>query len=87
HSKDQFAQGKMTHSGSDKSSVKQRADRAGYKWKSIGENVAHNQKNEYEVTQAWWDSPGHRKNMMNGKFVNVGFGYYKGYWTEVLGTK
>jgi uncharacterized protein YkwD len=86
HSKDQAKQGKMTHVGSDSSDVEVRADRAGYKWKSVAENIAYNQKSEQEVTQAWWDSPGHRANMLSDKYENVGFGYYQGYWTEDFGT-
>ncbi|KXN66551.1 SCP-domain-containing protein [Conidiobolus coronatus NRRL 28638] len=86
HSKDQAKQGKMTHEGSDSSDVESRADSAGYRWRSIAENVAYNQKSELEVTQAWMNSPGHRANMLSDKYDNVGFGYYQGYWTEDFGT-
>lgn len=42
-----------------------------------GENIAKGHISEEEVVKAWMDSPGHRKNILNGKFTNAGFGYAK----------
>ena len=56
--------------------------------KAKGENLAKGQKNCEEVTDAWYASPGHRKNMLRKNFKKVGIaGYtYKGvtYWAEVF---
>src|SRR5262245_5788290 len=42
HSLDQAAHSSMTHTGSDGSTLKQRAERSGYTgWTSLGENVAY----------------------------------------------
>jgi uncharacterized protein YkwD len=40
----------------------------------VGENIAWNQKDEYEVTKAWMNSKGHRENILNRNFTLVGFG-------------
>lgn len=42
-------------------------------WSSTGENVANGFTVE-TVTQEWYDSPGHRANMLNPKFTDIGVG-------------
>lgn len=42
-------------------------------WLSTGENVANGFTVE-TVTKAWYDSPGHRANMLNPKFTDIGVG-------------
>lgn len=56
----------------------------------VGENIAYNQKDEFEVTQAWMSSVGHRGNILNRSFRRIGFGMSRGvgngaYWTAVFG--
>ncbi len=55
----------------------------GYEYLSIGENLALGYfKNNQELVTAWMNSPGHRANILNSKFteigVAVGKGFYKG---------
>lgn len=56
--------------------------RAGYQFVDAGENLAVNFSDSNDVNQAWLDSPGHRANIMNGKFTEIGIaaakGMYKG---------
>ncbi|MCR4955856.1 MAG: bacterial Ig-like domain-containing protein [Lachnospiraceae bacterium] len=54
-----------------------------------GENIAMGQKTATRVTGAWYNSKGHRKNMLSKKFVHMGVGYYylsssewKYHWTQ-----
>lgn len=44
-------------------------------WSYVGENIAKNQNNEYEVVEAWMNSKGHRENIRNLGFTHVGFGF------------
>ncbi len=68
--------------------------RAGYQFSSAGENLAINFVDSDDVNRAWMDSPGHRANIMNGKFTEVGIaavtGTYKGrktiYVVQLFGT-
>lgn len=56
--------------------------RAGYEFVHAGENLAVNFVDSEDVEQAWMDSPGHRANILNGNFTEVGIaavpGTYKG---------
>lgn len=53
----------------------------GYSWNSAGENIAAGYTSAEAVYVAWWKSnTGHRANMYNSAFREIGNGYY--YWTS-----
>lgn len=68
--------------------------RAGYEFVDAGENLAVNFADSDDVNEAWLDSPGHRANIMNGEFTEIGIaavrGTYKGkktvYVVQLFGT-
>ncbi|MFF5179741.1 CAP domain-containing protein [Micromonospora sp. NPDC000316] len=86
HSQDQADHRSMSHTGSDGSDVGQRLDRAGYAWRTYGENVAYNQPTPEAVMDAWMNSPGHRANILNCAFTEIGVGRADTgdgpYWTQ-----
>lgn len=89
HSQDQADHKKMSHDGSDGSDVGARLDRAGYAWRAYGENVAWNQQSPAAVMDAWMNSPGHRANILNCSFTEIGVGVARSngpYWTQDFGT-
>ncbi|KAB1902641.1 CAP domain-containing protein, partial [Micromonospora sp. AMSO31t] len=89
HSQDQADNKKMSHDGSDGSDVGDRLDRVGYAWRSYGENVAWNQQSPAAVMDAWMNSPGHRANILNCSFTEIGVGVARSngpYWTQDFGT-
>jgi len=49
-----------------------------YRFVAAGENLAVNFVNSDDVTNAWMDSPGHRKNILNGNFTEIGIATAKG---------
>ncbi|OGL78708.1 hypothetical protein A3J43_02160 [Candidatus Uhrbacteria bacterium RIFCSPHIGHO2_12_FULL_54_23] len=52
---------------------------AGYAYITIGENLAlGNYENDAVLVQAWMDSPGHRENILNGRFTEIGVAVVKG---------
>lgn len=52
---------------------------AGYQYIVIGENLAlGNFKDDQALVQAWMDSPGHRENIMNPKFREIGIAVRQG---------
>ena len=78
------------------STMVQRVNQTGYQWTTLGENIAVGQPNPEEVVQAWMNSPGHRRNILNSQFTHMGLGYffknpdggkirYRHYWTQVFG--
>ena len=61
----------------------------GISYRTAGENIAKGQKTPQEVVTAWMNSEGHRKNILNPNFTNLGVGIakdYKGttYWTQMF---
>ncbi|RLP85284.1 hypothetical protein EAD89_24330 [Micromonospora sp. BL4] len=87
HSQDQADHQNMSHTGSDGSNAGARLDRVGYAWRTYGENVAWNQKNPAAVMDAWMNSSGHRANILNCAFTEIGVGIANSngpYWTQVF---
>ncbi|MFS1519261.1 CAP domain-containing protein [Bacillus sp. SCS-151] len=58
----------------------------GITYKSAGENIAYGQKTPQEVVNAWMNSDGHRKNILNSSFTHIGVGYVEqgNYWTQMF---
>ena len=55
------------------------AEDAGYKFIEIGENLAlGNFLNDETLVQAWMDSPGHRENILNSNYKEIGVAVLKG---------
>jgi uncharacterized YkwD family protein len=56
----------------------------GISYQTAGENIAQGQKTPEEVVQAWMNSQGHRENIMNPDYTNIGVGYVENgnYWTQ-----
>ncbi|MBL1084010.1 CAP domain-containing protein [Streptomyces actinomycinicus] len=88
HSADMSAHRNMSHTGSDGSSPGDRITGAGYTWSSYGENVAYGYTTAEQVMDAWMSSPGHRANILNCGFKEIGVGLAQpgSYWTQDFGT-
>jgi uncharacterized YkwD family protein/spore coat assembly protein SafA len=61
-------------------------------YSSAGENIAVGQTSPEQVVREWMNSPGHRKNILNGTYTHIGVGYAKGgsygtYWTQMFISK
>jgi uncharacterized YkwD family protein len=56
----------------------------GIEYSSAGENIAMGQPTPEEVVQAWMNSEGHRKNIMNSNYTHIGVGHVENghYWTQ-----
>lgn len=87
HSKDMAAHSNMSHTGSDGSDPGQRITRAGYSWTTYGENVAYGYSTPEQVMNGWMNSPGHRQNILNCAFKEIGVGLAQpnSYWTQAFG--
>ncbi|PSR16706.1 hypothetical protein C8255_16460 [filamentous cyanobacterium CCP3] len=88
HSQDMATSRRMSHTGSDGSTMRSRIDATQYRWSTIGENVAMGQPTAAAVMSAWMSSPGHRQNILNPAFTELGIGQANGggrlYWTQVF---
>lgn len=61
----------------------------GVHYSAAGENIAAGQRSPEEVMNSWLNSSGHRANILNKNFTELGVGYYEGgkygtYWTQLL---
>ncbi|MDQ0155535.1 SafA/ExsA family spore coat assembly protein [Robertmurraya andreesenii] len=61
----------------------------GLAYRSAGENIAAGQTTPQQVVQAWMNSPGHRANILNSSYTEIGVGYAAGgsqryYWTQMF---
>ena len=89
HSQDQADHKKMDHTGSDGSQPWDRVKAAGYSYRMVGENVAWNYQTPAAVMEGWMNSEGHRKNILNCSYTQIGVGVARSngpYWTQVFAT-
>ena len=58
----------------------------GISYRTAGENIAKGQASPAAVVNAWMSSPGHRANILNPAFTEIGVGYVADgrYWTQMF---
>mgnify|MGYP000966070924 FL=1 len=59
-------------------------DQYGISYKTAGENIAMGYTTPEAVVTGWMNSPGHRANILNASFTQIGVGYVASgnYWTQ-----
>ncbi len=72
------------------STLRQRAEDFGYDYQVIGENLAAGQRTPREAFDDWMDSEGHRRNILDERFEEIGIGIRSGgdyglYWVQEFG--
>lgn len=99
HSRELAQRRLITHTGANGSQPADRMQLAGYRyWLSVGENVAVGKLTPAGVVRAWYESPGHRANLLNPAFDEIGVGIERGegpfglpgeslYWTQNFGLR
>ncbi|MER8058339.1 MULTISPECIES: sigma-70 family RNA polymerase sigma factor [unclassified Streptomyces] len=91
HSDDMAARNFFDHVNPDGADPGQRITAAGYRWSTYGENIARGQQTPASVMDSWMHSSGHRANILNCAFKNIGVGVHQGaggpWWTQDFGTK
>lgn len=62
------------------------ASGGGFAHSSYGmhENIGMGQNSSREIYESWWNSSGHRQNMLGRQFTRVGVAYVNGYWTAIF---
>lgn len=60
-------------------------------YRSVAENIAAGQSSAEQVINSWWNSPGHKQNMMNASLTHLGVGYsqdtngyFRHYWVQLF---
>ncbi len=84
----------FAHTGSDGDPFS-RIRATGYQYSSAAENIAAGQQAPEAVVTAWMNSPGHRANILNPNYTEIGIGYFylqndtgnvnnHSYWTQTF---
>ncbi len=82
HSEDMAAQHYFSHNSLDGRSPWDRIRAEGYTYSQAGENIATGYSTAAAVMNGWMNSSGHRENILNCNFTEIGIGYDQRYWTQ-----
>ncbi|QEV16334.1 sigma-70 family RNA polymerase sigma factor [Streptomyces alboniger] len=89
HSSDMAARDYFDHTSPDGTGPGDRIKAAGYQWSTYGENIARGQRTPAAVMDSWMNSSGHRANILNCDFKELGVGIHNGsggpWWTQAFG--
>jgi uncharacterized protein YkwD len=90
HARDMAQQQRAWHFGSDLTSPRERAFRAGYRGEVAGENLSEGSDSDLTVLATWLDFPDTRAVIMDPAARGLGIGWYqeptgKIWWVELLG--
>ena len=58
----------------------------GISFRTAGENIAYGQRTPKQVVDTWMNSSGHRANILNSSYTQIGVGYVSNghYWTQLF---
>jgi uncharacterized protein YkwD len=86
HSSDMARRNYFSHTSPEGGTFDQRIRAAGYS-KPGAENIAQGQRTAAKVMEAWMESSGHRQNILNCNYKNIGVGLDTDgfYWTQNFG--
>src|SRR6185295_2218657 len=76
--------------GSPQPTMQTRAATIGYEWRALGENIAYGYSDAASVVNAWMNSAGHRANILNPMYTEMGAGVVRTdtglpYYTQSFG--
>ncbi|MER5208025.1 CAP domain-containing protein [Streptomyces sp. NPDC002825] len=74
HADDMAARGYYEHQNPEGRDAGDRITGAGYTWSTWGENIHRGPKTPARAMADWMDSPGHRANILNCSFKDIGVG-------------
>lgn len=94
HSVDMAGRDYFDHLAPDGKRVAQRVTAQGYKWRTVGENLAGGDSTVPGVMKGWLNSPEHCQNIMSPAYSEIGVACasqpgtrWENYWTMVLATR
>lgn len=90
HARDMSVQKRAWHFGSDLTSWRERAFRAGYRGEVLGENIFEGADDDLKVLRYWLEVPDTRRVVMNPEGRGLGLGWHqdpggKLWWVQVVG--
>lgn len=85
HANDMNDNNFFDHTGFNGSSVSDRVNDQEYAWLNVGENIARGQRSVEQVHNSWMNSDGHRRNILNANYTEIGLARVANYWVQVFG--
>jgi uncharacterized protein YkwD len=90
HARDMAVQNRAWHFGSDLTSPRERAFRAGYRGEIVGENISEGSDSDLTVLQSWLDFEDTRAVIMDPAARGLGMGWFqeptgKIWWVQLIG--
>jgi uncharacterized protein YkwD len=93
HSRDMADRNYFSHVSLDGRTMADRVNATGYRWSTLGENIAAGYGSVQAVVDGWMGSDGHCANLMNSRFTEFALACarndastYRFYWTQNLGS-
>lgn len=85
-SQDMLDRGYFSHNSPTYGSPFQMITAFGLSYRTAGENIAKGYSSPQAVVNAWMNSSGHRANILNGSYSQIGVGYVPqgNYWTQMF---
>ncbi|GEM_PF-3259446 len=94
HAVDMASNDYFSHTGLNGSTPGTRTAAFQYGSSFVGENIAAGYSTPTDVVQGWMDSPGHRANILNMDYTEIGLGFFNNpsaefgnYWVQVFGDR
>ncbi len=89
HSEDMAARNYFDHVSPEMNDPGDRIRAAGYPARGWAENIAAGYRSPEAVVDGWMDSPGHRRNILNCAYEDLGVGFAQPgyYWTQKFGRR
>lgn len=82
HSKEMSDKGYFSHESPEKGTLLDRLTLAEVSFELAGENIAQGYMDGIDAVEGWLNSPGHRKNLLENRFTQLGVGVYRNFYTQ-----
>jgi uncharacterized protein YkwD len=85
HSEDMAKNEYFDHTSLNGDTMSDRIHKYTTKYRYLGENIACGLTDGQSAVNCWMNSDGHRANILNKNYTEIGVGYKDGYWTQDFG--
>lgn len=85
HADDMYTNNYFSHVSQDGRTLRDRIEKFSTNYNCMGENIAMGYETPESVVEGWMNSEGHRENILNASYTEIGVGYNNGYWVQNFG--
>ena len=85
HADDMYNNNYFSHTSQDGRTMSDRIEKYCSSYMYKGENIAMGYGSPEAVVEGWMNSDGHKANILNTNYTEIGIGYNNGYWVQNFG--